>query len=41
MEIELYKSSVLMVLYAVYGFDRNLSRFFGFGLFLERFFGFL
>ena len=29
--IELRKSSVLMVLYAVFGFDRNLSRSFGFG----------
>ena len=31
MKIELCKSSVLRVLYAVFGFDRNLSRFFGFG----------
>ena len=31
MEIESYKSLVLMVLCAVYGFDRNLSRFYGFG----------
>ena len=31
MKIELCKSSILMVLYVVFGFDRNLSRVFGFG----------
>ena len=30
-KIELCKSSILMVLYVVFGFDRNLSRLFGFG----------